>query len=43
MKKKNSGFKAIQKKGSTDKGVKVAEKAPKAPPKDPKSTVKGNC
>ena len=41
--KKNSGFKAIQKKGGADKGVKVAEKAPKAPPKAPKSAVKGNC
>jgi hypothetical protein len=43
MAKKSAGFKAIQKKGSADKGVKVAEKAPKAPQKDPKSTVKGKC
>jgi hypothetical protein len=43
MAKKDAGFKAIQKKGSADKGVKVSAKAPKSPPPDAKSTVKGKC
>lgn len=43
MAKKDAGFKAIQKKGSADKGVKVADKATKSPPNNPKSTVKGKC
>jgi hypothetical protein len=43
MAKKDSGFKAIQKKGSADKGVKIAVKAAKSPPQNPKSPVKGKC
>jgi hypothetical protein len=43
MAKKEAGFKAIQKKGSADKGVKVSSKAPKSPPDNPKSPVKGKC
>lgn len=43
MAKKSAGFQAIRKKGSADKGVKIAAKAPKAPPPNPKSTVKGKC
>jgi hypothetical protein len=42
MAKKDTGFKAIQKKGSADKGVKVSASAPKTPPKTPKSP-KGKC
>lgn len=39
MAKKEPEFKAVQKKGSSDKGVKIAPKAPKSPPKTPK----GKC
>jgi hypothetical protein len=43
MAKKDSAFKAVQAKGAKDKGVKIAAKAPKSPPPNPKSTVKGKC